>query len=340
MPRQARIDAPDALHHIIARGIERREIFRDQADRKEFLSRLNLVLQQTHTKCYAWALIPNHFHLLLKTGKVPIATVMQKLLSGYAGWFNRRYRRSGHVFQNRYKSILCQEEVYLKELVRYIHLNPLRAGLVEDLQSLDQYPYAGHGVLIGKAKKNWQTIEPVLLFFGQTISKGRQEYRRYVGEGIHHGRQPGLVGGGLIRSAGGWKAVLMLRKAGIFQKSDERILGNGDFVERVLSEADEPMTRKYALKARGIDLDGLTGVVADLNQIRPEDLIGPSKVRQVVKGRYMLCYWAARVLEYSMVDISRRLKISLPTVSISVQKGEKIIRDEGWSLEKYLNVNI
>jgi putative transposase len=114
---------------------------------------------------------------------------MQRLLSGYAGWFNRRYRRSGHVFQNRYKSILCQEEVYLKELVRYIHLNPLRAGIVEDLQSLDRYPYAGHGVLIGKAKKNWQSIEPVLLFFGQTISKGRQEYRRYVGEFIMAGNQ-------------------------------------------------------------------------------------------------------------------------------------------------------
>jgi putative transposase len=132
----------------------------------------------------------------------------------------------------------------------------------------------------------------------------------------------------------------MLRKTGIFQKSDERILGDGDFVKRVLSEADEQMTRKYALKAQGLDLDKLMRVVADLNQIRPKNLVGPSKVRQVVKGRYMLCYWAARVLEYSMVDISKRLKISLPTVSISVQKGEKIIGDEGWSLEKYLNINI
>ena len=243
MPRQARIDAPDAIHHIIVRGIERREIFRDQADRKELLDRLGLVLEQTQIRCYAWALIPNHFHLLLKTGNIHIATVMQRLLTGYAGWFKRRYRRSGHVFQNRYKSILCQEEVYLKDLVRYIHLNPLRAGLVEDLQGLDKYPYAGHSVLIGKSEKKWQSIEPVLLFFGETISKGRQEYRRFVGEGIYQGRQPGLAGGGLIRSAGGWKAVRMLCKAGMFQKSDERILGDGEFVERVLSEADEQMNR-------------------------------------------------------------------------------------------------
>ena len=125
MPRQARIDAPGALHHIIARGIERRRIFRTRKDYLDFIDRLSSLLDSTGTRCYAWALIPNHFHLLLKTGSVPIATVMRRLLTGYAVSFNNRHCRHGHVFQNRYKSILCQEETYLKELVRYIHLNPL-----------------------------------------------------------------------------------------------------------------------------------------------------------------------------------------------------------------------
>ena len=147
MPRKARIDAPGALHHIICRGIERCEIFRDDADRDSFVERLGRVISDTQTPCYAWALIPNHFHLLLKTGNVPITTVMLKLLTGYAVTFNRRHRRVGHLFQNRYKSILCQEDSYLLELVRYIHLNPLRARLVNSMKQLDRYKYCGHNIL-------------------------------------------------------------------------------------------------------------------------------------------------------------------------------------------------
>jgi REP element-mobilizing transposase RayT len=123
MPRQARIDAPGALHHVIVRGIERRKIFEDDIDRHEFLSRLGKVLSDTRTGCFAWALIPTHFHLLLRSGNGALATVMRRLLTGHAMGFNRRHGRSGKLFQNRYKSILCQEDVYLLELIRYIHLN-------------------------------------------------------------------------------------------------------------------------------------------------------------------------------------------------------------------------
>lgn len=130
MPRKSRIDAPGALHHIIVRGIERRKVFFDDADRDNFIDRVGGVVTDTNTACYAWALIPNHFHLLLRTGQVPVATVMRRLLTGHAGYFNKRHRRSGHLFQNRYKSILCQEDTYLLELVRYIHLNPLRAKII------------------------------------------------------------------------------------------------------------------------------------------------------------------------------------------------------------------
>ena len=156
MPRKARIDAPGALHHIIVRGIEKKAIFRDVMDRKAFLKRLETVLTDTETGCYAWVLMRNHVHLLLRTGLTPIATVMRRLLTGYAISFNRRYRRHGHLFQNRYKSFLCEEQLYLKELVRYIHLNPLRARVVKDLNELKRYAFCGHSVLMGKRKYNWQ----------------------------------------------------------------------------------------------------------------------------------------------------------------------------------------
>ena len=136
MPRKARIDAPGALQHVIARGIERRKIFRDEIDRDNFLDRLGTILSDTNTVCYAWALLPNHFHLLLRTGTVPLSNVMRRLLTGYAVSFNLRHQRHGHLFQNRFKSILCQEDAYLMELVRYIHLNPLRAKSVNGLTDL------------------------------------------------------------------------------------------------------------------------------------------------------------------------------------------------------------
>src|SRR5210317_23692 len=165
MPRQARIDAPGALHHIIIRGIERKAIFKDNADRTNFLKRLSRIVLETETVCYAWVLMTNHVHLLLKTGLAPIATVMRRLLTGYAVSFNRRHRRHGQLFQNRYKSIICQEDIYLKELVRYIHLNPLRAGIVKNISELNKYTYNGHGVLLGNKKRAWQDTQYFLGFF-------------------------------------------------------------------------------------------------------------------------------------------------------------------------------
>ncbi len=152
MPRQARLDASGLLQHVMARGIERRKIFRDDKDRKAFLDRLAIILEETQTQCYAWTLIPSHFHLLLRTGPTPLSKVMRRLMTGYAVTFNKRHRRSGHLFQNRYKSIACEEDPYLLELIRYIHLNPLRAGLVNDLKELDKYSWTGHSAILGRCK--------------------------------------------------------------------------------------------------------------------------------------------------------------------------------------------
>lgn len=153
MPRQPRLDAPGLLQHVMARGIERRKLFRDDKDRNSFLDRLATILEETQTQCYAWALIPNHFHLLVRTGATPLSKVMRRLMTGYAVTFNRRHKRSGHLFQNRYKSVVCEEDPYLLELIRYIHLNPIRAGLVNnDLKQLDKYPWTGHSVILGRRK--------------------------------------------------------------------------------------------------------------------------------------------------------------------------------------------
>lgn len=332
MPRQSRIDAPGALHHIIVRGIQRCKIFRDDQDRHHFLDRLGGILEGTGTVCYAWALIPNHLHLLLRTGGVPIASVMRRLLTGYAVSFNRRHRRCGHLFQNRYKSVLCQEDAYLLELVRYVHLNPLRAKLVADMAALGKYPFCGHAGILGSHRQRWQDVETVLACFGSRVEAAKKGYRAFVNAGIDQGRRWDLTGGGLIRSAGGWVAVQALKREKVHVKSDERILGDGNFVAKILSQTQERYERQYALKASGVGLDEIAERVAGLLGIESGQVWQPGKSRIQVQARSLLCYWAVRELGESMTAMSRRLGISTPAVSKSVARGAAAAETNGYKI--------
>jgi putative transposase len=329
MPRRSRIDAAGALHHVMVRGIERGSVFRDDTDRNHFVERLSGILQDTKTICYAWALIPNHFHLLLRTGPVPISTVMRRLLTGYSLWYNRKYRRHGHVFQNRFKSILCQEDAYLLELVRYIHLNPIRARLVENVDELGRYPFSGHSVLMGKAKRSWQETQWVLGTFGKDLGPARRAYRAFVEKGIGQGKREDLSGGGLLRSAGGWEGVKRLREEKTYQKNDERILGDGDFVARVLASAEEAMEKRYALQSSGMDLDGVAARVAELMGVKPEEVWAAGKYRRIVEVRSVVCYWAVRELGVPMSSLAKKLGLSVSSVSDSVTRGQKIAEEKG-----------
>lgn len=190
MPRKARIDAPGAIHHIIVRGIDRTAIFRDETDYENFLLRFGRLLTESSTPCLAWALMGNHVHLLLRTGRV-----------------------------------------------RYIHLNPLRAGIVKSIEALRSFPRCGHSALMGKVARDWQEVESILRLFDGRLRQARRACEQFVAEGVDQGRRPELVGGGLIRSAGGWASIKALRGASIRVMGDERILGGGDFVQSVLELA-------------------------------------------------------------------------------------------------------
>ncbi len=304
----------------------------DDQDCHDFLKHLGSILEQTETSCFAWSLMPNHFHLLLRTGAVPIATVMRRLLTGHAVRYNRRHHRHGHLFQNRYKSILCQEDRYLLELVRYIHLNPLRAKLVADLDGLDRYPFSGHGVLMGTHKQPWQNTEKVLKHFGSRIASAKRSYRKFVAEGIREGRREDLTGGGLIRSAGGWAAVKELKRSAVHLKSDERILGDGDFVSEILLQAEESFERRTALRAAGLDLGDVAKRVAALLNIAEGDLWREGRKRELVQARSLLCFWAVRELGVSMTALARRLNISTVAVSKSVARGAEMAKEHGLEL--------
>jgi len=238
MPRGARLDEPGTLHHVIIRGIEKGSIVRDDIDRKAFLDRMGMLSKGSGTGIYAFALMTNHAHILLKSGQNGLSFFMRRLLSGYAQYFNRRHKRVGYLFQNRYKSIICEENAYFEKLVAYIHLNPLRAGLVESLAQLAIYPWCGHAVLMSKVSCDWMDRMYVLQFFGRTEGSARSAYLQFLEEEMGIDREGEFSGGGLIRSQGGWSKVLSMRKSGEKAMSDERILGGDDFVREVLHEAE------------------------------------------------------------------------------------------------------
>lgn len=327
MSRKARIDAPGALHHVIVRGIERNKIFRSDYDRQNFLNRLAKLIPETETDCFAWALIPNHVHLLLKTGSIPVSLLMSRLLTGYALWFNKKYQRHGQLFQNRYKSILCQEDPYLKELVRYIHLNPLRAGLVNDMTKLDKYPWCGHSFLMHKTKQTWQNVDCVYGLFSAKKGLARTRYRIFVEKGIGEDRHSALTGGGLLRSVGGWTALKELRQAGLRVKGDERILGDSDFVKNVLKSAKEEFEEKYELEAKGYDFNRVARRVAEVLAMDVAEVMALGKSPQTVKARSLLCFWVHRRLGMTTIEIGKRLNISQSAVSRSSMRGQKIAKE-------------
>ena len=321
MPRKARIDAPGALHHIIIRGIERKPIFRDSQDCQNFLGRLDIVLMDSDMSCYAWALMQNHVHLLLRTGLASISTVMRRLLTGYAQQFNRRHKRHGHLFQNRYKSILCEEDSYLLELVRYIHLNPLRAGNVNNLKELNSYPFCGHSVLMGQVKHKWHDTDYVLRLFGKTVRVARKDYSNFISKGVPLGRRPDLVGGGLIRSHGGWTAIKYLRSDGVRVHSDERILGGSDFVEFVLKKANEDLEKKTLVLAKGKDLKHLIEVVTNHFDLNRRQLKSQSRRRVIARARSIICSLAIDGLMMKGADVARELNLSPSAVSKLSSRG-------------------
>ncbi|MGM0427882.1 MAG: transposase [Thermodesulfobacteriota bacterium] len=334
MPRVSRLDTPGLLHHVMIRGIERRKIFRNDVDREDFIERLSDLLPETRTQCYAWSFLSNHAHFLFRSGPQGIAALMRRLLTGYAIAFNRRHKRHGQLFQNRYKSVICQEDRYFQELVRYIHLNPLRAGNVSDLADLDRYPYCGHSALMGKKKRPWQETQYVMGVFGKRVREARREYRLFVQKGIAMGKRPELVGGGLIRSLGGWDEVKKMRQSGQDRiKSDQRILGDGDFVMAVLSESEETFSRRYRLKSRGFNFEEVLHKVASLFELEGDYITGKGRQRGRVAARDLLCYWCAVDLGIPMAELARRLDLTLAAVSCAVRRGEKKAKEEDWRLD-------
>jgi hypothetical protein len=233
-----------------------------------------------------------------------------------------RHNRSGHLFQNRYKSILCEEDTYLLELVRYIHLNPVRAGLVKTISELDRYPWTGHKILVGKGACTGQNTRDVLERFSTQASTGAQGYREFITDGWKMGRRKELTGGGLRRSAGGWKGVYELKRSGTAWQGDERILGSGEFVSTVLKAGEEELHESEKFRKSGLTLEKILLRASKEAGVAVEDLRKKGRNNAIARAKSLAVYWAVRKLGISGQELSKRLGVSPQAVSKLAQKGQ------------------
>jgi putative transposase len=200
---------------------------------------------------------------------------MRKLLTWYALYSNRRYLRTGHLFENRYKSILCDEDNYLLALIRYIHLNPVRAG--------------GHSAIMNKRVCPWMDTDYVLLQFNDTTRRARNAYRRFVQDGMGQGHCPELTGGGLIRSQGGWSQVLAMQSKGRPKEEyDQRILGGGDFVREILKEAEEKQSRQLKIRRAGRTIADIIREECKSHKVSDDELKKGNRRRSVSAARLFM----------------------------------------------------
>jgi len=301
MPRTARLDIPNLLQHVIVRGIERRDIFIDDNDRHDFVQRFQRLLEQTGVDCLAWSLMPNHIHLLLRPRLTTLAQFMRRLLTGYAVSFNLRHNRSGHLFQNRYKSLVCDEDSYLLELVRYIHLNPLRVGIVSDLNGLDRFPWTGHSVIMGKNVLTGQNFVEILRYFGKVKTMARMRYRSFIEDGIADGLREDLSSS--RRSS--------MKEPG----TDARILGDTDFIERI--RGVEALEMKIPVKE---PIQVIISRVADQFSVSPQAICSKSRLNRILDARTAVCHEASAA-GHTGAEVARHLQMTRSGVFTAMKRG-------------------
>jgi putative transposase len=278
MARQPRLLAAGLLYHVIARGNHRELIFLSEGDYGAYLARLVTYQRRYAVRLYAYCLMPNHVHLLSETSESPLSKFMQSVQQSYTQWFNRTHGKSGHLFQGRYKAIICDRDEYLAALVRYIHLNPVRAGLVEHP---DAYPYSGHRSYVTDDGPGIIDPRPVLALLG-----GRHAYRDFVLAGAELGHQPTY-----------------------YQTQGEHFLGARN-AQRTGQSAAQP-ARTVPGTSLEVDVRRLAGRLGlDANKLR-----GPARTSALKSARAAMIFTLVRRLGYRVADVADALGRDASTIS-------------------------
>jgi REP element-mobilizing transposase RayT len=313
MARKPRIHYPGALYHVILRGNDDEEIFFVHGDRTHFLRLVEGGVARFGHRIHAFCLMANHVHLAIQVAEVPLSKIMQNLSFRYTGWINKRRGRLGHLFQGRYKAILVDQDSYLLELTRYIHLNPVRAGLVKDPAA---YPWSGHRYYLGHEKAPSLTTDWVLSQFSKQMGAARAQYAQFVADGLGGGRRTEFHRG----------------------NHEGRLLGDDDFVGRVLARAKTQFRRPPSLRA-------IVAAVCGEGDFSEAALHAPGRRSQTAQARWLVGLLASDLHSASLTEVARYFGRDVATLSNGVRQlhersnEDKQFRDRVAGLEKRLRQN-
>ena len=296
MARKPRIHAPGGIYHVMLRGNAGQEIFFDDEDRYHFYLLLQEGVSRFGHRIHGFCLMSNHVHLAVQVGEEPLSKIMQNLSFRYTRWVNRKQKRIGHLFQGRYKAILVEKDSYLLELVRYIHLNPVRAKLVRQPSA---YPWSGHLCYVGKDTLPWLHTDWVLSQFGQRINTCRKGYEEFVRAGRGEGYREEFHGGG----------------------EDQRVLGNDRFVKRMLdAEVFQPS------KGKPIQFNDLVRRICKEYKVKKEDLVSTSRNRYASEARQVIGWLALKSGNITLTEVALHFGRDVTTLSRGVRRMEEKIQ--------------
>ena len=314
MPRKARITIPGAIHHVMSRGIEGKPIFRDENDRNFFLTILERSVLKSGYLVYAWALMGNHYHLVVRTSDYPLGIFMRSINGPYAQFFRKDMGSRGYLFQDRYKSIVTQDQNYIEELVRYVHLNPIRAGTCADIDSLDHYPWCGHSTLVGIRKHSFQHIKDVLARFDPMHCRAVAKYRDFIATGIHADSD----------------IVETVRKINMESENVHNttcwVIGNREFVRRAVDHDTQRRLRISEYAKQGIGIADIAGKVAQHYHVSVEELGRRGKGDSRSAARKAVASIAHERYGIPVIEIARFFRISSPSVSEMLRYGAEAAR--------------
>lgn len=317
MPTKKRITVPGTLAHIMARGISGKPVFKDNEDRQYFLDLFAEEINKTGYICYAWALMSTHYHFVVRCSEKPLHMLMRNLNSKYAKYLNRKNGERGYVFQDRFKSIISQDQNYLEELIRYVHLNPLRAGICKTIKSLDTYRWCGHGVLLGNFNASFQMTDSVLRHFDSNKTAAKERYREFVCKGINIIKDDWII-----------ESVRKSNK-GIVKKNnpDCWVIGDREFVCSVIQKNEENIRLSRSIRENWT-LDKVILKVAKMHGVNEKEILTRSRLTKGSDVRKKFAFISCRLLGFSLSEVAKYLDVSGPCVSWAVKKGEELVDKE------------
>jgi len=302
MPRPPRLEYTGAFYHVIARGNRQQPIFHGEEEYQKFLDSLGDNVSRYHFHLYAYVLMPNHFHLLLEQEAFPLSRLMQVLLTGYAHWHNRRYRQIGHLFQGRYRALLCAKESYLLELTRYIHLNPVRAKIVK---SPELYPWSSYQAYLGKASPCSVESGVVLGLLAQKESEARRAYEEFVFDALGEGRKPEL-----------------------YAATEQRFLGDDRFVETSKNRYRK-IAGIQAATAVKPPIRKIVEIISEQTGCAVPLVVGRTEGEAEKKARELVAGIARGYYSFSLAEVAGSLNRRPNTISVLArQLADRVQRDE------------